>query len=357
MYNLLVDEKVVKRHCERVIKKCKEEINIVKSEKIEKTSDDFKNFTEEQIEVANDKFQSFITWIEENEHLELIIASKPKDLLKIYKEIVDKFSFKIDVMENGQWVKKEVFDISGVYGKTIKEKIIRIFDYKWFRDKYAYEFTKELNINICPYCNREYIFTIFSESINGKSIKKIARPELDHYFPQHIYPMFALSFYNLIPSGHICNSNIKGMKFLDIERYLHPYVDENKDFRFCLDIKGESGINPQIYIDTGENDKVKNTIDFFMLPEIYKFHNDLAEDAIELFRRYPPKYLVDYLQRLKDLGIDYFGIRNIGDILEILYKSYIVKKVDNEMLGKLRNDLYGEICDVYMRYVKECTTE
>lgn len=248
-----------------------------------------------------------------------------------------------------------MFGASGVNGKTIKENIEKIFNYVWFRNKYGYEFTKDLNVNICPYCNREFTFTVVSEKDEEKT-GKITRPEIDHYFPQYKYPMFSISFYNLIPSGHICNSSIKGTKEMSIEKHLHPYVDEDKDFKFYLDMKENEVLSTEILIDVN-NDKVEETINFFRLEEIYRYHNNIAEDIVDLYRRYTPQKICDSLLHLKNLNTECFERMGAEDILKILYRSYIVENPDSEILGKLRDDLYSEIHDVYIKNMKDCITE
>lgn len=354
MFDITVDEKTVQKHYENVKEKCICEIQKMKTISFTKQQEDFIDFTEEQLKLVNEKFQAFLTWLEENEHLQAIISAKPKELLEIYREIVDNFSFEIiTTNKKGEQNKREVFGTCGVNGKTIKEEIEKIFNYKWFRDEYAYQFTKDMNVNICPYCNREFTFTVVSEN----TCKKITRPEIDHYFPQYKYPMFSISFYNLIPSGHICNSSIKGTEFMSIEKYLHPYVDEEKSFKFYLDMKDDVVLSTEILLDANSNDKVDKTIDFFKLREIYRYHNNIAEDIVDLYRRYTPQKICDYLLLLKKLDTEHYERMNVENILEILYRSYIVKNPDSEMLGKLRDDLYSEIHDVYIKNMKDCITE
>src|SRR5690606_3626800 len=58
------------------------------------------------------------------------------------------------------------------------DRVYSIFDYNDFtkekEDWYAYKLTQQLGINVCPYCNRNYIHTSISK--NGRT-----RAELDHY--------------------------------------------------------------------------------------------------------------------------------------------------------------------------------
>ena len=95
MFDITVDEKTVQKHYENVKEKCICEIQKMKTISFTKQQEDFIDFTEEQLKLVNEKFQAFLTWLEENEHLRAIISAKPKELLEIYREIVDNFSFEI----------------------------------------------------------------------------------------------------------------------------------------------------------------------------------------------------------------------------------------------------------------------
>lgn len=69
--------------------------------------------------------------------------------------------------------------------------------------------SKVLNFDYCPYCgNEEVSYTEFIHPVNGKTLLK---PELDHFLPKSIYPFFAVSIFNLIPSCNTCNhKDLKG---------------------------------------------------------------------------------------------------------------------------------------------------
>lgn len=61
-----------------------------------------------------------------------------------------------------------------------------------------------ININSCPYCNLELL--CLSEVDLGDNESQIsAYCELDHILPRSKYPLFASSFWNLVPVCHNCN--------------------------------------------------------------------------------------------------------------------------------------------------------
>ncbi|WP_041606984.1 hypothetical protein [Halanaerobium praevalens] len=190
---------------------------------------------------------------------------------------------------------------------TINRELNKIFDYDKFsrlgpkKNKpnrwRAYQLTKELNLNVCPYCNRQYITTYYSSS--GK-----VRAELDHFFDKKRHPYFALSFYNLIPSCHVCNSNLKGSKEFKYKKNLHPYESgfgdnlkftikikenqktNNEDLKYDLDFF--YGDSEQFEINFKESikkesdkdliRKAKNNAEIFKIKELYNSHkNHIAE--------------------------------------------------------------------------------
>lgn len=61
----------------------------------------------------------------------------------------------------------------------------------------AYWLQSQLDVKVCPYCNRMYTTTLYG--------KKRIRPDFDHFYPQSRYPYLAVSLFNLIPSCNVCN--------------------------------------------------------------------------------------------------------------------------------------------------------
>ena len=66
------------------------------------------------------------------------------------------------------------------------------------------------DFTICPVCGLEELLgeTSVCYNINEDNVKRV-REAYDHYFPKKIYPFISLSFSNLIPICHHCNSDYK----------------------------------------------------------------------------------------------------------------------------------------------------
>lgn len=71
-----------------------------------------------------------------------------------------------------------------------------------------------LLLTVCPYCNRQYIYSYEKDSVSKNTA------EMDHFYPQSSYPHLSCSLYNLIPSCKVCN-RIK--LSTNPDAFLYPY--------------------------------------------------------------------------------------------------------------------------------------
>jgi hypothetical protein len=178
---------------------------------------------------------------------------------------------------------------------------VKLFDYEsWFQNaknqtRYdAYQLAFNLERNTCCYCNRMYTATV--KSSYGK---KVMRPVFDHWYPQYKYPLLSLSFYNLIPSCTICNSNIKGKKLPDIKKHLHPYraASALNDFRFSFDFAGDTGHFKIKTIVAADNAPLLGAIADQKLELLYQAHPTELADMLTMAKAYNP----DYIQQIINL--------------------------------------------------------
>lgn len=165
----------------------------------------------------------------------------------------------------------------------------KVFDYEGFVDRKrygAYKLATALAVNVCPYCNRQYTFTL--DHAKGR-----VRPEFDHFLDKATQPYLALSLYNLVPSCHICNSNLKGSEKFSNIRHLNPYTACFKDvLRFSIDITSIDFINgkrdsftlsyqPVIGADPTLLRKAKANARVFKHIELYSNHQDLLVELLK----------------------------------------------------------------------------
>jgi len=108
-----------------------------------------------------------------------------------------------------------------------------IFNYTAFR---ASDFCKDLfsEINFqsttCPYCNDNKLNITKLKSNSSSKTKLKAYLDLDHFYSKSEHPYFSISFFNLLPVCHDCNSGDKGEKPFTIETHIHPYCDSFDDY-------------------------------------------------------------------------------------------------------------------------------
>ncbi|WP_318677867.1 hypothetical protein [Treponema sp.] len=159
---------------------------------------------------------------------------------------------------------------------------------------------EKLNVDVCPYCNRQYIFGY--DLANKK--RNIA--EIDHFNPKSHYPFLSCSLYNFIPSCHTCNS----IKQAQDKNILYPYTDSldeytKKEKNAVFTFKAKNGsqltfpINKKtqkkIELKINPNYSKKNEADeskkLFHLDEIYSKHILELNDIIERYENCTPKQL------------------------------------------------------------------
>lgn len=246
---------------------------------------------------------------------------------------------------------------SATITKQINRLIKFLFDYEEFSKKEsiysndwgAYKLTEKLKIRSCLYCNRNYILTVTNCN------KKIIRPELDHFFAQYQYPLLTLSFYNLIPSCHICNSNLKGKIPFKLHSHFHPYLSsfEKENAKFTYEPKNPKAFfgdkrGLQIKIDTSNllnnETQIKENIEVFKLDYVYNEYKDIVEGFLQLQRKTNQK-------KIKDFYINVF-VDNKGnkwsyseqEIYELSIRNhYIPDNFNKKPLAKFEKDIANEL--------------
>ncbi|OGS75566.1 MAG: hypothetical protein A3G95_00990 [Flavobacteria bacterium RIFCSPLOWO2_12_FULL_31_7] len=195
----------------------------------------------------------------------------------------------------------------------------------------TYDLAKNLNINTCVYCNRIYTKTVIKPN-------KITRPEFDHWYPKSIYPLLSLSFYNLIPSCHICNSSVKSTTLMNTSDFLHPYIPEEIDLKFSYWIES---VNKYVFhIKRLFPSKEHNTIIAFKIEEIYETHRDEINDLVRLRKLYS----IDYLLKLKGLLRSVDSNVSMDEIYRLAFGAHYDKEnFSKRPLSKMKRDILEEL--------------
>ena len=207
---------------------------------------------------------------------ESLITCKPKDMMKQWKLFFDAFW---DDYED--WLKSSNKKDT-TFGKFI-EKMTDLYN-SFMRDKclgeqgVGYWFFESLGLDVCPYCNRNYIFTVEADENNETKY----RPEIDHFYPKSRYPIFALSFYNFVPACPTCN-HIKRDNKLKVSPW-DGYTGENTEpiFRVINTAQDPFPQKPKIKITGGEEDDRKT----LGIDRLYNKHTDVVKDILNRIQAY-----------------------------------------------------------------------
>ncbi|WP_428740881.1 HNH endonuclease [Tenacibaculum sp.] len=275
-----------------------------------------------------DKLQrqkNFLNYLKEDgcSKLKELVISRPQRLLDLKTEILtivnqDDFSETV-----GGKIKQTVF------GNLL---ITNLFNYKAFRQsQFCYQLLIDANLEktTCPYCNENPIKVVnISEEEDEEEINK-AYLDLDHFYPKSQHPYFALSYYNLVPSCHTCNSSEKGDKEFCIETHQHPFYESfNDNYKFK--------ISPKAVID--------GVTDSLNLMKNDGYRDDFSDRDLKLSQRYKP-YLCD-INKFIQFYLKYYN----QEPYNLDWKEVVLKDVPTEVheilskkLGKMYKDVYEQI--------------
>ena len=276
------------------------------------------------------------------------VSSNPK-----YKKIITFLSTN-GALDDDKIEKLLLGDI--IYLRTAIQNIGRITDddvkgeferlYKNFtKRKFGGQWAEKIGVKICPYCNRNYIFTLQNSSV---------RPQYDHFFPKSLYPYLALSMYNLIPCCAVCNSAKQDFDTYDStileENFIYPYRDSyGEQFNFQIvngdDINSWIGIAEDYKLTIVSVPGVPRTLfqrqsnaaKKLNLIELYNKHGDFVRDIVRTAYVYNDEYYQSLVQCYPEL------FSSISEAKNFVYINYL-DEVDwgKRVLSKLSHDIIEE---------------
>ena len=253
----------------------------------------------------------------------------PQDCKYSLEEIIKAKSNKLDEIAKYSKDKNDIYKFMiGKYKNFTTKK----------KEYDAYDLANKLQVNVCPYCNINATYTVIKENN-----QKITRPEFDHFYDKATYPILALSFYNLIPSCHICNSSLKGKEEFSIGTHLNPYIDSfDKVAKFRLEIKKSNFYHNkdgfEIKLET-KDIRAKNIIKSFKLDILYQNHKDIILELIQKEAIYNESYLDELLTKYEGTLF-----KNREDLQRLISGGYISdEEIGKRPLSKLIKDISIEL--------------
>ncbi|WP_370391075.1 hypothetical protein [uncultured Winogradskyella sp.] len=265
-------------------------------------------------------------------NLERVITGRPDELSLVISEI--------EVLIGHNLLSNHI-DYNRATLTSFGHIVKSIFGYENYRDNgNAKTNFAKLNLNYCPYCNKQPLEQIKkTDNLTGAS-RILALHQLDHFYPRARYPYLAVSFFNLIPGCSPCNTDLKLEKDFNIVSHINPFHKSFNDyFRFRLS---------KVVVNTFN--EVELEIDN------KKPHSDNSIVDFELLQRYnhenTKKRIFDQLVALKNRseGVrksyksQFIGLFGQADISNVnLLKSQgvpiTVNQISNYEMGKMKRDV------------------
>ncbi len=280
------------------------DLTLNKKRDLKHISEDFYNGIQSSIKLKINEHSLYLNGFltTSNYKLAVYLRAHIKSIITLdLNAILNLHSIELDAL-----FKKEYKNIKKGTPSEFKKKINEIFNYESFSKKNGYSFTDILSINICPYCNRNYITTI------GNDKSKFVRADIDHFLPKSKYPYLRMSFFNLVPSCVICNRNAKGRKSTSLKKNIHPYLEGfGEDAKFIhvpktykdLIGKGHPDIDLKFDANKIKNKKIKGNIKIFRLKEQYSIHTNELNHLLALREAFTEKYIDDLIKRNSRLNL------------------------------------------------------
>ncbi|HDR8143057.1 hypothetical protein CON74_25575 [Bacillus thuringiensis] len=255
--------------------------------------------------------------------------------------------------------------------KKFLDKIHKIFNYNNFCEHYnatgegeriwgAYELVKQLNVGVCPYCNRQFITVSEPNKDDGGR----TRPQLDHFYSKSNYPFLSISFFNLIPCCYVCNSNLKRNQEFSIDTHIHPYENGFEDMlQFTVKFRSEKAKEDYLQVWSSNTEmfsidfkinalekqqynvkefrslynKIKNNKQTFKLKSLYNTHIDYVGEIIAKSIEYNDDRIESLCKDFPEL----FSRKE--DAIRVVYSNYVeMGKMDKRVLAKLTRDITKE---------------
>ena len=156
-------------------------------------------------------------------------------------------------------------------GKYLKKTLFKKYDHQGF--------IAFFDTRVCPYCNRNYI----GDSKSG------TRYQLDHFWSKDVYPLFAVCFFNLVPSCASCN----GIKSTIPFSY-SPYSDDDVDADLKMSYKLLAAYTHDpsaIDVLMTSAGLLTDNINALNLEQVYKLHSDTVQELLWKKRIYTSTYV------------------------------------------------------------------
>lgn len=188
---------------------------------------------------------------------------------------------------------------------------------------FNYLLVESLGVNVCPYCNRNYI------NGRGDMNSKRAGAQLDHFISRSKYKIFSLSINNFVPSCPQCN-HIKSKE----DFYYSPYLKSNQHLPSFEISAGKKG-----FIIKSQDIKYSNQKDILKLDELYAIHH-IEFQELELRSRIYNDDKIAEIEKVLGVTLPELTVRDF--IFGTIHQSEQDKKYS---LSKFRREIVEELLE------------
>lgn len=214
-------------------------------------------------------------------NLKRIIKGRPQELERVSKEIMAILRPADLYFSDGGSVSQTDF------GKLLSGNIFNYKSYRQSNKCNAIFSDLGFDSSTCPYCNENRLSIVDATPPIKKADLKKALLDVDHFKPKSKYPFLALSFYNLLPSCHVCNSNYKGNADFTHLTHVHPHVT-------AFDDVYEFDVSPGVLLGRGAKEiyvrkkrgRRDGSLSSLGIVERYQAHIDEIEGIVNYFNKY-----------------------------------------------------------------------
>lgn len=233
-------------------------------------------------------------------------------------------------------VKSQLEDLNKLFRKVI--------NYEYIDDHIRVEIIQYAGIEVCPYCNRQYIH-VYKDHRGSDT----AEAHIDHFFPKAQFPLYSLSLYNFVPICGHCNQK-KSSSLLPIE---YPYVDyaemANSAPYFSLEYEDVSvlkGYSNEFEIGFASDNLEINASAYVLNHKgLYKNHKEFAKRMLRNRQLNNLGYLEHINQYLSSINFNIEGSKGqltekgLRDLLFGFYGENDQKELKQKPLSKLAHDI------------------
>lgn len=232
----------------------------------------------------------------------------------------------------------EIAEIANVYNsrqikmpKKYKKFIIDTLYKQRFPRK---EFVEELQVTVCPYCNRNFVNSTYKRTMC----------DLDHFYDKETYPILAVSFHNLVPVCHACN-HAKASNAISYSPHNTKFnTDDLLSFDFYIGGIDYCVDNKQIGIEIDCSRELESNVQELKLREVYQIHSDIVQECIKKAIMFNPDYMTDLFNTYNGL------FESEEELYRIVFGNYMeessygkrpLSKLTKDILSKLLIEIYG----------------